>query len=240
MNPEQVPCGVFGKLPQAGDFISRHLPDAFTSCWHRWLQAGLAVSQEQLGDNWLPAFLTAPIWHFALDGGVCGNQAAVGVLMPSVDEVGRYFPLTVVHLGGHRLWAAYLDESGWYPLAESVALKALDDESTRDDVLRALDELAMPRFEALPRICVPATGACAVELGDTARTSCVIALGEYAQEQLLGPRSLWWSRGSAQVAPALLVCAGLPEPGQLAAMLDGDWQSWGWSLQRLDQGDRAP
>jgi len=48
------------------------------------------------GEDWLDSYLTAPIWRFLLSSGVCGQMPMLGVMMPSVDRVGRYFPLTVV------------------------------------------------------------------------------------------------------------------------------------------------
>jgi type VI secretion system protein ImpM len=40
-------------------------------------------------------YLTFPVWRFLLPVGVLGSTAWTGVLMPSVDRVGRYFPLTL-------------------------------------------------------------------------------------------------------------------------------------------------
>jgi type VI secretion system protein ImpM len=40
--------------------------------------------------------------------------------------------------------------------------------------------------------------------------------------------SLWWSKGSQQVAPSVLLSAALPRPEGFAALLDGRWAAWGW------------
>lgn len=88
-------AGVFGKLPSHGDFISRRLPRDFIGPWDAWLQAGLAESRLHLSERWLPVYLNSPAWRFALAAGVCGPAAWVGVMIPSVDRVGRYFPLTL-------------------------------------------------------------------------------------------------------------------------------------------------
>ena len=87
--------GVYGKLASRGDFVSRGLPHSFIQPWDAWLAAGLLASQEQLGAQWLDAYLVSPLWRFALAPDVCGPTAVVGVLMPSIDRVGRYFPLTI-------------------------------------------------------------------------------------------------------------------------------------------------
>ncbi len=83
--------GIFGKLPWLGDFVTRRLPHSFVEPWDDWLQRGMAATREALGDGWLDSFLTAPVWRFLLPAGSAG-PAMAGVLMPSVDRVGRYFP----------------------------------------------------------------------------------------------------------------------------------------------------
>ncbi len=92
--------GFFGKLPCRGDFVRRRVPDEFVSAWDEWLQQCLTQSREQLvnawGDRWRDAYLSGPIWRFVLAEGVCGTGAYAGVVMPSVDRVGRCFPLTIV------------------------------------------------------------------------------------------------------------------------------------------------
>ena len=63
--------GYFGKFPSHGDFITRRLPrDGFLDIWDSWLQNALATSREQLGEAWLPTYLTSPLWRFALAAGV--------------------------------------------------------------------------------------------------------------------------------------------------------------------------
>ncbi|WP_164076542.1 type VI secretion system-associated protein TagF, partial [Stenotrophomonas maltophilia] len=45
--------------------------------------------------DWTAVFLKAPIWRFWCGSSVLGTSL-IGALMPSVDGVGRYFPLTVL------------------------------------------------------------------------------------------------------------------------------------------------
>ena len=58
----------------------------------------MAGSRRQMGEDWLPAFLEAPVWRFVLPSGLCGERAALGLMLPSVDRAGRYFPLTFAAL----------------------------------------------------------------------------------------------------------------------------------------------
>ena len=95
MTAENYKLGFYGKVPIKGDFISRHLPRSFIDPWDQWLQESIATSRTQLNDQWLDSYLTSPIWRFALSKGVCDDNTWVGVMMPSVDRVGRYFPLAL-------------------------------------------------------------------------------------------------------------------------------------------------
>src|SRR5262249_24352911 len=87
--------GFHGKLVAKGDFVTRPLPGSFLDPWDAWLQDVGGGSRQRMGEAWLDAYLTSPIWRFVLSAGLCGNAPAAGVLMPSVDRVGRYFPLSL-------------------------------------------------------------------------------------------------------------------------------------------------
>jgi type VI secretion system protein ImpM len=88
--------GWYGKIPSLGDFASRRLPSDFIETWDTWLQHSMATSRAALGDRWLDIYLTSPAWRFVCAAGACGPRAVAGLIVPSVDRVGRYFPLTVV------------------------------------------------------------------------------------------------------------------------------------------------
>jgi type VI secretion system protein ImpM len=91
-----VGVGFYGKLPSHGDFLRRRVADAFLGVWDGWLQDCIEASRSMLGDTWLDVYLTSPAWRFACAAGACGPAPVVGVMAPSVDRVGRYFPLTVI------------------------------------------------------------------------------------------------------------------------------------------------
>jgi type VI secretion system protein ImpM len=92
----QHAAGWYGKLPVLGDFAQRRLPHDVVERWDAWLQAGIIDSRASLGEAWLDNYLTAHVWHFVLMPNVLGPHAWAGVWMPSVDRVGRYFPLTLL------------------------------------------------------------------------------------------------------------------------------------------------
>lgn len=123
-------AGLFGKLPARGDFVRRNLPASFAVAWDSWLADVLADSRARLGRGWLPAFLEAPVWRFALAPGVCGPAAACGVWLPSVDRAGRYFPLALVGM-------VPLAPPGWFAACEAAGRAALAD-ATPEEVLHRL------------------------------------------------------------------------------------------------------
>ncbi len=87
--------GFYGKLPAQGDFVARNLPRAFVSTVDRWIQDGLSTLQST-DANWLKYYLVAPVWRFVLPQGVWRETGGwCGAIMPSVDAVGRYFPMVV-------------------------------------------------------------------------------------------------------------------------------------------------
>jgi type VI secretion system protein ImpM len=88
--------GYFGKVPPTGDFVSRNLDSDVKEGFDRWLGQGLDKSREQLKENWLGSFLTAPVWRFLLDRQLAGGKLVAGIMMPSVDKVGRYFPFSIL------------------------------------------------------------------------------------------------------------------------------------------------
>jgi type VI secretion system protein ImpM len=118
--------GFCGKLPARGDFVSIGLPRGFVEPWHDWMQRMLAASRSALGEDWLPIWNVAPIWRFALSAGSCGPDAALGLWMPSVDRVGRQFPLTFAAVAAEIGIAALIRDSGSFlARAETAGLDAI-------------------------------------------------------------------------------------------------------------------
>ena len=236
-------CGLFGKLPQQADFVSHHLHEDFTEYWHSWLQSSMSISREQLGEDWLNYYLTSPIWHFAMSPGICYTHAVTGVIIPSMDEVGRYFPLTLAHAGNHLVWDAYLNGQDWYDAVEKTLISALDENTAYTKLVDSLESLETPDFQGLPEYqtqtsltgfdksyMIPASD-------DLDRADMLTGLLDKTYTRLLGNYSLWWTKGSEYVEPCLLVSSNLPAAGQFAAMFDGDWQQWGWSLEQVITSD---
>ncbi|MGF1702375.1 type VI secretion system-associated protein TagF [Photobacterium makurazakiensis] len=220
--------GYFGKVPIRGDFIQDQLSTDFIECWSEWLQAVLAVSREQLGDEWLECYLTSPIWHFALSPGVCGSRSVIGTLMPSVDLVGRHFYFTLameVELPPVAFW----QDRQWSQLSEQLVLKLLDDDTDLTQWLEGLN--SSDWFVAL------SDTFSTVQVKSEQSNQLVLAGDEilqpshllhHAYREHLNHYCIWWTSGSERVSECTLLTNGLPLVSQFSAMLDGNWGKWGW------------
>ena len=139
-------AGWYGKIPAIGDFTSRRLPRYFIDLWDNWLQHSIVASRKQLKENWLDSYLTAPIWHFVLMPGVCENKIWTGILMPSVDNVGRYFPLTIaleIEPNTNAMLTAFSAQT-WHADIETLALSALDINIFPENLDQGLNQLVFP------------------------------------------------------------------------------------------------
>ena len=138
--------GFYGKLAGRGDFVSRGLPNTFVEPWDAWLASGMRASQDELGAAWLDAYLTSPLWRFAIAPGLLGGEAVAGVVMPSIDRVGRYFPLTVACLlpANADLGGLVGGDDGWFEQVESLLLSTLEPEAEVEAFEQAVAQLPAP------------------------------------------------------------------------------------------------
>lgn len=223
--------GIFGKIPALGDFFKRRLPNSFLDPWDAWLCAVMARSRADLGVFWLDAFLTSPIWRFALARGVCGETAVAGVLMPSVDAVNRHFPLTLaVHLPASCSPFAIAAADAWFAQLEDLGLACLARRLDPEAIEDCLDGIDGPHIAAAPLPSVPAQTADRPVWkrrrwpydpnvpGFLLECLYPAALDEFARD-LIGAYSLWWTPGSDAVEPVVRIFRGLPPDSEFASFL---------------------
>ncbi len=91
--PQLSLIGLFGKIPMRGDFLSSALPRSFQDKVEHWVRAGFVEAKKN--PNWHSEYLSSPIWQFATARGYFDNNAWCGIIMPSVDAVGRNFPMII-------------------------------------------------------------------------------------------------------------------------------------------------
>ena len=235
--------GLFGKLPSHGDFLRRRVSDAFVDAWDAWLRRSLSDSQATLGDRWVDVYLTSPAWRFVCAAGACGPAATIGVMVPSVDRVGRFFPLTLVAElpDDVNIVSAMNASTSFFDEAERLLIETLADEEIDFD---RFDERVVELGGALESMTVPppvvldATAAAIVNegahalqipIGDAARLGSVFEqLFAQRLSSLYAPIVLWWTEGSPIVEPSCLIVKGLPDPATFGALLDGSWSDHRW------------
>lgn len=230
--------GIYGKLPSHGDFLTRNLRRSFTDPWDQWLQQGITASRSQLGKQWIENYLISPIWRFALSANICGDQCWAGVMMPSVDRVGRYFPLTIAAAlpAESNLLTLFKDHQFWFSQCENLALDALNDVCSLEQLLQNISDLDVPELLPVPPLWrhsetsppawhmnLPSTEKLGDRLPDLSHKLLVESMNNY---------SLWCHQGADAQPSSLLACDGLPPVQGFAGLLDGNWSHWGWSGER--------
>ncbi len=223
-------CGMFGKLPLKRDFVSVNTPREFLHAWEAWLQGGVSASRLKLGSNWQQVYLSAPIWRFWLGPGICGYPV-IGSFMPSIDGVGRYFPLTAYFCAGPDEIIPAPPENpqdNWHGLVEDFLLDALDSTSDYDNVLAALTALPNPALAPAAEI-DPAD----ISLfgAHTRRAETIEGLPEALktllterQERIFSNASFWWTIGGDGFDPHAAMAEGLPDPNIMSGMLTGRFE----------------
>ena len=220
--PDSQPPGWHGKLPSLGDFASRRLAPEFLATWDSWLASGLQQLRDRDPAGWLDAYLANPTRRFLLMPGVlpgaAGQLAWAGVLMPSVDRVGRYFPFTIAQptplpatiLQMQALWF-------WLGRLDELAADALQDDWTVERLEAELARMAGPDIAPWP---AGLPGLPGLPAGAGATASSVLPAG-LDITQLIGAeaQALWqqraqglayWYAATDLQSPSLCISRGLP------------------------------
>jgi type VI secretion system protein ImpM len=234
--------GFYGKLPSHGDFLRRRVSDAFVDAWDAWLQQCLAASRGALGARWLDVYLTSPAWRFACGAGACGPSPVIGLLAPSVDQVGRYFPLTIVsELPLHASLVTAAAASRFFDRAERLVIETLATERVdfdRFDRGVAALEPDLPAMALSPGLALdPAASAVLTDASQAWQLPLAASSDlAFTFQQLVSlhleatyrPLVVWWTDGSAVVEPSCLILEGLPGPALYPALLEGLWSANRW------------
>ncbi|MFK7752224.1 MAG: type VI secretion system-associated protein TagF [Sedimentitalea sp.] len=206
--------GAFGKMPSVGDFFRIQPPSGFVQVWDDWLQSALMTGQSVLGAAWDSHYMSAPIWRFTLSAGLAGPHKVIGVLMPSVDRVGRRFPLTLMSSLSTPGPAArdHLQETELFLQLENAALDALEDTMTRDMLQSNLAALTIntdppgPPLQQAGRSLVLTGAQNTIELASGLLTARIAA------------PSLWSC--IVHDIPRMLICDGLPAGPDVQGLFD--------------------
>lgn len=226
MSAQAAAPGWYGKLPSLGDFASRRLEAGFIDPWDAWLASGLLALREASPDAWLDAYLSSPSWRFLLMPGVlpgaAGASGWAGVLMPSVDRVGRYFPLTLVlPLGEAPAHAAQMSALwGWLSRLDELARDALHDDWSSDRLEEELARMSLPDLNAATDAAAEPPSGIGMLVECAAGADAAMQIGIEAQ-RLWAPRAAgraWWQARPDDAPARLLLSRGLPAASTLARL----------------------
>jgi len=221
-----VPAGLFGKLPAKRDFVAANAPRRFLEIWEPWLQAGVATSKQILGAKWAEAYNRAPIWRFWLGAGFC-DEATLGVIMPSVDGVGRSFPLSLfAGEGENSLPPPELDSNdAWFEAAEGILLDALDPAATLEAVAERVASMPAPalqtRITAVGDLEELPDGGIVVRGVDHEISLAFLAARRFGHRRAFASQSFWWTIGGEDFPAVALACVGLPPAARFLDLLTG-------------------
>jgi type VI secretion system protein ImpM len=221
-------CGLYGKLPAKRDFIAFNVPQRVLEVLEPWLQQGLAISRSRFGAAWQQMYLRAPIWRFWLGAGVCGNASVLGAVMPSVDKIGRCFPLTVLAMSEREdpIPPPEVEpQEKWFFHAEELLLSALDTEVTFEAVCERLSRLQTAMHRAPTNL----TKGLVRFPDGTVLTSFA---PETFKERILAVRiensvavdetaTVWWTIGGEGFEPLALLNQQMPNPSVFSTLLTG-------------------
>jgi type VI secretion system protein ImpM len=220
-------CGLYGKLPSKRDFIALYAPRAFLERWEPWMQASVSASRQRLDKGWQQAFLTAPIWRFWLGAEICGTTVT-GAFMPSLDGVGRYFPLTLFVCGDQQAVIPPPElnpQDEWFQTAEDLLLATLEQEATFEGISAALDGLPTPSDRLMAGTSedpiVQSQGMTITPGRERPFSELFSSLRACDHASIYAAASFWWTIGGEGYEPAAMAGRGMPNAFLFADMLTG-------------------
>ncbi len=216
--------GAFGKMPALGDFFRIDCPPGFVRVWDDWLQGAMMSAAQAGGDSWDEQYMSSPIWRFSLAPGLAGAAKILGVLMPSVDRVGRRFPLALMGALENEGPATldHLTHDATFEQLEDLALASLDDGMDRDKLAMSLAEitpLTAHSFAPLRR----AGNTLVLTQANEGGIAPELAAGLLGAGGMAKP-SMWSTilDGSRRA----MICDGLPDTHQARALFDLNAPLW--------------
>lgn len=221
--------GWHGKIPTLGDFATRRLDPELVQAWDDWLSQGLAALQRQ--PQWLEAYLASPSWRFVLMPGVLPGAAAAqawaGVLMPSVDRVGRYFPLTLMQALPALPASATAFDALWHWLVklDEAAADALHEDWSLDALEAELERIgAAPVSDPLPdglQAVLDDAAVSALPIATHGHAAALFAAQAAGVWQRAWQGRAFWYADAGLTTPRLLASRGLETHALLPKLLGG-------------------
>ena len=211
-------CGVYGKLPSAGDFLRLNVGATAADALDAWLDAGFAALDLDT-PGWRDDFPRASSWRFVIDGEIAGPLPLAGVLRPSRDRVGRLFPCLGVAAMPELTATAATTAAHWFDRMEAALGLAVADELAAPALAEQLRELGPPGEGDLDHLVVRGRSTpdglfVDVQHGPDPRAATLQAV--LATTPCPEGASLWWRHDKG--AASMLITQGLPAASAFAAL----------------------
>jgi type VI secretion system protein ImpM len=145
--------------------------------------------------------------------------------MPSVDRLGRYFPLTLAALlpSHARPAQVFSNSAAWFDAAEALLLEALDQPFDFEALDQRVFDLGIPDIsDDLPADSAEIGAAIRVSLGlGTEFATLSPILVDTVLTAMRPSYSLWWTVGSELMAPTCAIFQGLPSADDFIILMTG-------------------
>ena len=216
-------CGLFGKLGSKRDFIALATPRKFREVREPWREAGRSASRHPLGDK-LAKRVSRHNWFGALWLGaeICGTSVA-GAIMPSLDAIGRYYPLTLHAIADQATSIALPDtdaQDSWYEEAERFLMATLDPAANFDATVAALEQIRPAALQPEMATDFAGTGDLVGTMPGDDGFAVSLATLRSANPGIYAAGTFWWTAGGTGFASMALSCRGLPDPYHYSILLD--------------------
>ena len=226
--------GFYGKLPFYADFLHLSNNEKLVEEWEKWAQQTLHKSQQIHGkDYWLEQYVKSPVWQFMLTPGVINDSAYIGVMIPSVDSVGRYYPfmfyIKVVSNDLSSLLVA--DLSSWLAEIQDYILQILElDTYSFEELKRGIIDISNKYIDN--------NDSSDVKQIQEDYSTIVFSHSKYHHQQTLTQlqfitmlschnQSIWWCDETDTMKANSAVITGMPSARVYLAMLNGNWETYG-------------
>lgn len=236
--------GFVGKLPQRGDFVSGRLPATFSTPWNDWSEQLVTVCRELQPVGTDDLWYRLPIYRFLLSSGIAGDNAWIGVTLPSADSVGRLFPFCLAR-NIDPAWPAcdaLREHETYYTQLEQLLVDLFSAQLDFEQLPQALSDLdansiaPTPPASTLDRQSIDA--ALSIRLSQTDDTWDQAAGAILAS--CCSAYSIWSTSPLSRSAAETLFCEALPSAATCASLFSGDFSTGLWSHDSADVDERQP
>lgn len=221
--------GIYGKLPSQPDFVSDNIAPQISNELYDWAQTVMYHTRDRWDEvTWLSAYLVSPLWRMFIPKTEQREKSWIGVMAPSVDAVGRYFPLFLVfEIEPEHVYFDWLfkEADSLLEVMEEVAITALRERAT----LAQVRELLLAKTDALElsdTLKQPASFAYNhnLSISDQFLPECFEAQLDKRLQELHG--SIWWSSMDlGSLKKPLFKVLEMPDPEEYQFLLTGVMES---------------